>query len=198
MTAPNLIAIVGAGSALSLAGFALMGGAAGVALAYYFPQIHLSIWLLIIGGVMLVLGLALVERGGAKTVQKVENELSMPKVVSNFPWTFIALGAGATMFAVWLLGRRPFSIVDTLSHRRRTTAKQQGRDEHDEEEEEEHLRDLSRGARHSKKSESARYQGDNQKHDRIVQHDLSLLRLPSLIDGLTPHEIVQQLACRRG
>jgi len=106
MTAPNLIAIVGAGSALSLAGFSLMGGAAGVALAYYFPQIHLSIWLLAIGGVMLVLGLALVERGGTKTVQKVENELSMPNVVSNFPWTFIGLGAGATIFAVWLLRRR--------------------------------------------------------------------------------------------
>jgi len=106
MTAPNLIAIVGAGSALTLAGFALMGGAAGAALAFYFPQIHLSIWLLIIGGIMLVLGLALVERGGAKTVQKVENELSMPKVVSNFPWTFIGLGAGATLFAVWLLRRR--------------------------------------------------------------------------------------------
>lgn len=113
MTAPNLIAIVGAGSALSLAGFALMGGAAGVALAYYFPQIHLSIWLLIIGGVMLVLGLALVERGGAKTVQKVENELSMPNVVSNFPWTFIGLGAGATIFAVWLLKRREPAVTRT-------------------------------------------------------------------------------------
>jgi len=106
MTAPNLIAIVGAGSALSLAGFALMGGAAGAALAYYFPQIHLSIWLLIVGGFMLVLGLALVERGGAKTVQKVENELSMPNVVSNFPWTFIGIGAAATIFVVWLLRRR--------------------------------------------------------------------------------------------
>jgi len=103
MTAPNLIAIVGAGSALSLAGFALMGGAAGAALAYYFPQIHLSIWLLIVGGVMLVLGLALVERGGTKTVEKVENELSMPNMVSNFPWTFVALGAGGTLFTVWLL-----------------------------------------------------------------------------------------------
>jgi len=113
MTAPNLIAIVGAGSALSLAGFSLMGGAAGVALAYYFPQIHLSIWLLIIGGVMLVLGLALVERGGAKTVQKVENELSMPNVVSNFPWTFIGLGAGATLFAVWLLRRREPTVTRT-------------------------------------------------------------------------------------
>jgi hypothetical protein len=106
MTAPNLIAIVGAGSALTLAGFALMGGAAGAALAYYFPQIHISIWLLIIGGIMLVLGLALVERGGAKTVQKVENELSMPNVMSNFPWTFVGLGAGATLFTVWLLRRR--------------------------------------------------------------------------------------------
>jgi len=105
MTAPNLIAIVGAGSALSLAGFALMGGAAGAALAYYFPQIHLSIWLLIVGGVMLVLGLALVERGGTKTVEKVENELSMPNMVSNFPWTFVALGAGATLFFVWLFRR---------------------------------------------------------------------------------------------
>jgi len=103
MTAPNLIAIVGAGSALSLAGFALMGGAAGAALAYFFPQVHLSIWLLIIGGIMLVLGLALVERGGTKTVEKVENELSMPKVVANFPWTFIALGAAGGMLLFWML-----------------------------------------------------------------------------------------------
>jgi len=106
MTAPNLIAIVGAGSALSLAGFALMGGAAGAALAFYFPQIHISIWLLIIGGVMLVLGLALVERGGTKTVEKVENELSMPNVVSNFPWTFVGLGAGATLLLMWILRPR--------------------------------------------------------------------------------------------
>jgi len=103
MTAPNLIAIVGAGSALSLAGFALMGGAAGAALAYFFPQVHLSIWLLIIGGIMLVLGLALVERGGTKTVEKVENELSMPNVVANFPWTFIGLGAAGGMLLFWLL-----------------------------------------------------------------------------------------------
>jgi hypothetical protein len=103
MTAPNLIAIVGAGSALTLAGFALMGGAAGAALAYYFPQIHLSIWLLIIGGIMLVLGLAMVERGGTKTVEKVENELTMPNVVANFPWTFIALGAAGGMLIFWLV-----------------------------------------------------------------------------------------------
>ena len=103
MTAPNLIAIVGAGSALSLAGFALMGGAAGAALAFYFPQIHLSIWLLIIGGIMLVLGLALVERGGTKTVEKVENELTMPNVVANFPWTFIGLGAAGGMLLFWLV-----------------------------------------------------------------------------------------------
>lgn len=103
MTAPNLIAIVGAGSALSLAGFALLGGGAGAALAYYFPQIHLSIWLLIIGGIMLVLGLALVERGGTKTVEKVENELTMPKVVANFPWTFIGLGAGGGMLLFWAI-----------------------------------------------------------------------------------------------
>jgi len=102
MTAPNLIAIVGAGSALTLAGFALVGGAAGVALAYFFPQIHLGIWLLIIGVVMLILGLTLVERGGTKTVEKVENEFSMPKVVSNFPWTFVGLGAGAGLFIYWL------------------------------------------------------------------------------------------------
>jgi len=111
MTAPNLIAIVGAGSALSLAGFALMGGAAGAALAFYFPQIHISIWLLIIGGVMLVLGLALVERGGTKTVEKVENELSMPNVVSNFPWTFVGLGAGATLLLIWIL--RPRAAQET-------------------------------------------------------------------------------------
>jgi hypothetical protein len=103
MTAPNLIAIVGAGSALTLAGFALMGGAAGAALAYYFPQIHLSIWLLIIGGIMLVLGLALVERGGTKTVEKVETELTMPNVVANFPWTFIGLGAAGGMLIFWLV-----------------------------------------------------------------------------------------------
>jgi hypothetical protein len=106
MTAPNLIAIVGAGSALSLAGFALMGGAAGAALAHYFPQIHLSIWLLIIGGVMLVLGLALVGRGGTKTVEKVENELSMPNVVGNFPWVFVGLGAAGSLLIYWLF-RRP-------------------------------------------------------------------------------------------
>jgi len=114
MTAPNLIAIVGAGSALSLAGFALMGGAAGAALAYYFPQIHLSIWLLIVGGVMLVLGLTLVERGGTKTVEKVEHELTMPNVMANFPWTFVALGAGATLFTVWLFRRRsPVEVTRT-------------------------------------------------------------------------------------
>lgn len=106
MTAPNLIAIVGAGSALTLAGFALMGGAAGAALHHYFPQIHLSIWLLIIGGVMLTLGMTLVGRGGTKTVEKVENELSMPNVVSNFPWTFIGLGAGAALLLVWIFRPR--------------------------------------------------------------------------------------------
>ena len=103
MTAPNLIAIVGAGSALTLAGFALMGGAAGAALAYYFPQIHLSIWLLIIVGIMLVLGLALVERGGTKTVEKVGSELTMPNVVGNFPWTFIGLGAAGGMLLFWTI-----------------------------------------------------------------------------------------------
>jgi len=111
MTAPNLIAIVGAGSALTLAGFALMGGAAGAALAHYFPQIHLSIWLLIIGGVMLILGMTLVGRGGTKTVEKVENELSMPNVVSNFPWTFIGLGAAATLLLVWILRPRSSNEV---------------------------------------------------------------------------------------
>jgi len=106
MTAPNLIAIVGTGSALTLAGFGLIGGAAGVGLYYFFPQIHLGVWLLIIGVAMLLLGLTLVERGGAKTVEKVENELSMPNVMSNFPWTFVGLGAGAAIFLYWLL-RRP-------------------------------------------------------------------------------------------
>jgi hypothetical protein len=80
-----------------------MGGAAGAALAFYFPQIHLSIWLLIIGGIMLVLGLALVERGGTKTVEKVETELTMPNVVANFPWTFIGLGAAGGMLIFWLV-----------------------------------------------------------------------------------------------
>lgn len=111
MTAPNLMAIMGSGAALSLAGFALMGGAAGAALAYYFPQIHLSIWLLIIGGVMLVLGLTLVERGGVKTVEKVENELSMPKMVANFPWTFAIAGAVGTLFFVWLFRRQSPTVV---------------------------------------------------------------------------------------
>jgi len=102
MTAPNLIAIVGAGSALTLAGFGLIGGAAGVGLYYFFPQIHLGVWLLIIGVVMLILGLTLVERGGTKTVEKVENELSMPNMVHNFPWTFVSLGAGASLLLFWL------------------------------------------------------------------------------------------------
>jgi len=106
MTAPNLIAIVGAGSVLTLAGFGLMGASAGVALYYFFPQVHLAVWLLVLGVVMLVLGLTLVERGGSKTVEKVENELSMPNVVSNFPWTFVGLGAGAALFVYWMF-RRP-------------------------------------------------------------------------------------------
>jgi len=103
MTAPNLIAIVGAGSALTLAGFGLLGASAGVGLYYFFPQVHLAVWLLILGVVMLVLGLTLVERGGTKTVEKVENELSMPNMMSNFPWTFVGLGAGGALFLYWLL-----------------------------------------------------------------------------------------------
>jgi len=115
MTAPNLIAIVGTGSALTLAGFGLIGGAAGVGLAYFFPQIHLGVWLLIIGVVMLVLGLTLVERGGSKTVEKVENELSMPNMVHNFPWTFVGLGAGAALLVYWMFRRpEPKEVTKTV------------------------------------------------------------------------------------
>jgi len=106
MTAPNLIAIVGAGGALTLAGFGLLGAAAGVALYSYFPGVSLAVWLLIFGVVMLILGLTLVERGGTKTVEKVENELSMPNVVQNFPWTFVGIGAGAALLVYWMF-RRP-------------------------------------------------------------------------------------------
>jgi hypothetical protein len=106
MTAPNLIAIVGGGGVLALGGFIVLGAAGGVILAATVPTVNLGIWLLIIGGVMLVLGLMLVERGGAKTVEKVGNELSMPNVVSNFPWTFAVAGAAGTLFFVWLFRRR--------------------------------------------------------------------------------------------
>jgi hypothetical protein len=106
MTAPNLIAIVGGGGVLAMAGFILLGAGAGFLLAAVVPTLSLGTWLLIVGGVMLVLGLTLVERGGAKTVEKVENELSMPQVVKNFPWTFVAAGAGATLFFVWLFRSR--------------------------------------------------------------------------------------------
>jgi len=106
MTAPNLIAIVGGGGMLALGGFIVLGAAAGVLLAATVPTVNLGIWLLIFGGVMLVIGLTLVERGGAKTVEKVGNELSMPNVVSNFPWTFAIAGAAGTLFFVWLFRRR--------------------------------------------------------------------------------------------
>jgi len=106
MTAPNLIAIVGAGSAMTLAGFGLLGAAGGVALYSYFPGVHLAVWLLIFGVVMLIIGMTLVERGGSKTVEKVENELSMPNMVHNFPWTFVGLGAGAALLVYWMF-RRP-------------------------------------------------------------------------------------------
>jgi hypothetical protein len=106
MTAPNLIAIVGGGSVLAMAGFILLGAAAGVLLAVTVPAVSLGVWLLIVGGVMLVLGLMLVERGGTKSVEKVEKELSMPNVVKNFPWTFVAAGVGSTLFFVWLFRKR--------------------------------------------------------------------------------------------
>jgi len=115
MTAPNLIAIVGAGSALTLAGFGLIGGAAGVGLYYFFPQIHFGVWLLIIGVLMLVVGLTLVERGGSKTVEKVENELSMPNMVQNFPWTFVGLGAGAAFLVYWMFrSSSPKEVTKTV------------------------------------------------------------------------------------
>ena len=106
MTAPNLIAIVGGGGVLALGGCIALGAAGGVLLASTVPTVNLGVWLLIIGGVMLVLGLTLVERGGAKSVEKVEKELSMPKMVANFPWAFAVAGGIGTVFFVWLFRRR--------------------------------------------------------------------------------------------
>jgi hypothetical protein len=95
MQSSVLMASLGLGSAVAFAGAALIGAGAALALSVLIPQIPLAAWLAFCGVGLLVVGLILVERGSARTVEKVEEELSFPKVFANFPWTWAAAGTAA-------------------------------------------------------------------------------------------------------
>ncbi len=45
-----------------------------------------------VGVMALIVGLIVVERGSAKTVEQVETELSLPNVMTHFPWWSAAIG----------------------------------------------------------------------------------------------------------
>lgn len=105
MDSAILMALVGAGGALATAGTGMVGAGVALALSSAFPQIPLAGWLALVGAAAAAAGLALMERGGKKTVQKVESELAIPNVVKNFPWASASV-VGVAAFAAFALARR--------------------------------------------------------------------------------------------
>ncbi|HVJ83305.1 MAG TPA: hypothetical protein VNC50_19730 [Planctomycetia bacterium] len=106
MQSSKLMAVVGAGGVMSFAGAVLLGAGVAMGLAAAIPQIPLGFWMALCGVALLVAGPTLVTIGGEKTAEKVEKELSAPKLIQNFPWAAAGVGIAATALLYALL-RRP-------------------------------------------------------------------------------------------
>lgn len=106
MQSSKLMAVVGAGGVMSFAGAVLLGAGVAMGLAAAIPQIPLGFWMALCGVALLVAGPTLVNYGGEKTAEKVEHELSAPKLIQNFPWAAAGVGIAAAALLYALL-RRP-------------------------------------------------------------------------------------------
>lgn len=114
MESPKLAALVGVGGGVVvISGVVMVGVAIALGLAAALPQVPLAAWIALVGILMVLGGAALADHGGTKTVETVQNELSMPKVFANFPWTFVAVGGFAALLLYGVFRRRRRSAPET-------------------------------------------------------------------------------------